>query len=341
MKKLLVFLLAFCLIISPIANDTQVKANGNLKSIVVNGTTFIETFSDDFDGTALDSTKWKLAPEWQRQNNYCRWDNDMTWLDGKGHLILSCEYDENGELLMGAVRTRDLFEQRYGYFEISCKLQQVGGFWSAFWLMPRNIDMYGQDGGQDGSEIDIFEAFSVKNKEINHAVHYDGYGDRHKAKGIAVSADVYDGKFHKFSLEWDRNNYIFYIDGIETYRLTSKDIDISAIATYMKISLEAGSWTGKPNPDDTPSQIEVDYVRAYQRIDLYSFENTFYGDLDLDLGVNVDDIALLRRYLINEKNFILAREENADVNDDKSIDVKDLLILRQYVAWIINKLPHK
>ena len=91
-------------------------------------------------------------------------DNDMTWVDGKGHLILSSEYDETGELIMGAVRTRDLFEQTYGYFEIRCKLQQVPGFWSAFWLMPRNIDMYGQDGGQDGTEIDIYEAFDVSVK---------------------------------------------------------------------------------------------------------------------------------------------------------------------------------
>lgn len=321
--------------------EQHVKANGNLKSIVVNGTTYIETFCDDFNGNYLDNTKWNLGPEWYRQNNYCKWDNDMTWLDGAGHLILSSEYDENGELIMGAVRSRDLFEQTYGYFEIKCKLQQVPGFWSAFWLMPRNIDLYGQDGGQDGTEIDIYEAFDVKNKKINHAVHYDGYGERHKSTGGSVEADVYDGNFHTFSLEWKEDCYIFYIDGDETYRITDKKVDISCVPGYMKISLEAGNWTGKPEPEDLPAGIEVDYVKAYQSADRYYFENTFYGDLDLDLGVNVDDIALLRRYLINEKNFVLLREENADVNDDKEIDVIDLLILRKYVAWIINKLPYK
>ena len=76
-------------------------------------------------------------------------------------------------------------------------------------------------------------------------------------------------------------------------------------------------------------------------LDKFSFENTFYGDLDLDLGVSVDDILLLRKYLLNDKDFSLLREENADVNDDKKIDVRDLLVLRQYMAWIINKLPHK
>lgn len=342
MKKALLFILAFCLMVSSVLSaQPQVKANGSLKSIVVNGTTYIQTFNDDFNGTTLDSTKWKLAPEWYRQSNYCKWDNDMTWLDGKGHLILSTEYDENGELLCGAVRSRDLFEQTYGYFEISCKLQQVSGFWSAFWLMPRNIDLYGEDGGRDGTEIDIYEAFSVNGKEINHAVHYDGYGERHKSTGAAVYADVYDGKFHNFALEWKEDCYIFYIDGKETYRITDSKVDISEVAGYMKISLEAGSWTGKPNANDLPSGIEVDYVKAYQSVDKYSFENTFYGDLDLDLGINIDDVLLLRRYLVKEKNFALTRKENADVNDDNKIDIKDLLILRKYIAWLINKLPYK
>ena len=342
MKKLLLLILSLSLMITPIIKtNTKVEASGALKSIVVNKTTYIETFYDDFNGKALDSTKWSPGPEWYRQNNYCKWDNDMVWLDGKGHLILSTEYDENGELLCGAVRSRGLFEQAYGYFEISCKLQQVGGFWSAFWLMPINIDMYGEDGGRDGTEIDIYEAFSVSSKQINHAVHYDGYAERHKSTGGAVYADVYDGKFHNFALEWKEDCYIFYIDGKETYRITNQKVDISEIDSYMKISLEAGSWTGKPDANDPPACIEVDYVKAYQSAEKYSFQNTFYGDLDLDLGVGVDDVLLLRRYLVNEKNFALSRKENADVNDDKVIDVRDLLILRQYIAWEINKLPHK
>jgi len=342
MKKILLVLIAFSLMFSSAAiKQPEVSANGYLKSIVVNGTTYIETFSDDFDGEYLDSTKWKFAPEWQRQNNYCRWDNDMTWLDGNGHLILSSEYDENGELIMGAVRTRDLFEQTYGYFEIRCKLQQVPGFWSAFWLMPRNIDMYGQDGGQDGTEIDIYEAFDVLKKKINFAVHYDGYGERHKSTGTSVDADVYDGKFHTFSLEWKDDCYIYYIDGTERYRITNDKVDISYIPGYMKISLEAGSWTGKPHPDTLPAGIEVDYVKAYQSVEKYPLENTFYGDVDLDMGVTLDDILYLRKYLLKVKNYSLKREENADVNEDKVVDIIDLLILRQYMAWVIDELPHK
>jgi len=201
--------------------------------------------------------------------------------------------------------------------------------------------MYGQDGGQDGTEIDIYEAFDVLKKKINFAVHYDGYSERHKSTGTSVDADVYDGKFHTFSLEWKDDCYIYYIDGTERYRITNDKVDISYVPGYMKISLEAGSWTGKPHPDTLPAGIEVDYVKAYQSVEKYPLENTFYGDVDLDMGVTLDDILYLRKYLLKVKNYSLKREENADVNEDKVVDIIDLLILRQYMAWVIDELPHK
>ncbi|MGN0173560.1 MAG: family 16 glycosylhydrolase [Acutalibacteraceae bacterium] len=252
------------------------------KTREINGRKYIRTFYDDFEGTELDTTKWSYCPEWDRQDGGCQWSDSMTSLDGNGNLKLTCAMgvDSNGDTkpLCGAIRSRGLFEQKYGYFEIRTKLQSTTGFWSAFWLMPDNILGEGITGGIDGSEIDIFEAYSctVDKKAVNHAVHFDGYSANHRSQGSSVDSLVYDGEYHTFALEWDETSYVFYIDGSETYRIIGGEtldskgdpIDISQVETYLKITLEAGSWAGSIDETQLPDSILVDYVRVYQRADL-------------------------------------------------------------------------
>lgn len=340
MKRIVLLFLTMVLVFSTLA-VSPVSAKDDMVTIEINGQTYIRTFYDDFDGYELDDTKWSRSPETYRQGNYCKWSKQMSYLDGNGHLILGCQYDTNGDLLCGAIRSRNKFEQCYGYFEASVKLQQADGFWSAFWLMPKNIDLYGEDGGGDGSEIDVFEAFGYKKKGINHAIHYDGYDEsRHKSIGKSITADVYDGNYHKFSLLWDKNKYVFYIDDKETYRITSAQVDISYVSTYLKFSLESSlKWTGKPADEDLPSGISVDYVSVYQQSDIYLDKNIVYGDLNRDLRVSSYDLLLFKKYLLNENVDI--KEENADLNGDLEIDMKDYLIFKKYTAQLITELPYK
>ena len=236
----------------------------------INGNKFIMTFCDDFNGNEIDNNKWEVCNNYKRQNQSCTWMNSMTRLDGNGNLVLTFDTDVYGNYICGAVRSRNKFDQTYGYFEIKAKLQEIDGFWSAFWLMPYSIDS-GIDGGADGTEIDIFEAFNKSDKKINHAIHFDGYGDRHKSSGKSVTANVYDGNYHTFGLEWTKNDYTFYIDGTQTHKINEEtlvngsNVLISTVKTYLKISLETGSWTiNKLNPDLLPSSLIVDYVKVYK-----------------------------------------------------------------------------
>lgn len=232
----------------------------------INNQTYTRTFTDDFNGTQLDLTKWERCPEWTRVENNV-WRNDMSNLDGEGHLVLSVEKLDDTRYKSGAVRTRGKFYQKQGYFEIRCKLQRSTGYWGAFWLMPDIIDT-GVPGGSDGTEIDIFESAYLKESKICHAVHYDygNAGNEHgKAARIVDVPDIYDGNHHTFSMDWNDEAYIFYIDGVETARISSADVDISKIETYLKISVEVGSWAGKVVDSELPDEITVDYVNVYQR----------------------------------------------------------------------------
>jgi len=53
---------------------------------------------------------------------------------------------------MGALRTKGIFEQLYGRFEIRCQLPTQPGWWVAFWMMQGNVSSVG-NGAVDGGEI--------------------------------------------------------------------------------------------------------------------------------------------------------------------------------------------
>ncbi len=232
----------------------------------IDGVKYKLTFYDDFDGDKLDTTKWELCPEWQRQNVGGYWNNKMTELDGKGHLVLSADINKDGTPISGAVRTKGIFEQAKGYFEIKCTVQSAPGFWSAFWLMCPEQKNIG-NGACDGAEIDIFEAHNVNTKGINHAIHWDGYGEHHRSISTSVTSEVcYDGGYHTYALLWTDTAYIFYIDGVESYRISEGDDNYpgcNQFPTYLKISLEFGTWAGKYDIATLPDGISVDYVKVY------------------------------------------------------------------------------
>lgn len=219
------------------------------------------TFVDNFDGSELDDKKWAHAPEWDRQGGAIQWSDEEAFLNGDGELVIQMS-ERDGKYYSGAVRTKDLFEQAYGYYEIRAKIPREEGTWSAFWLMSDSVHEIGND-GRDGTEIDIVESPYYWDDYIGHALHWDGYGEHHQvASSMAHVPGIYEG-FHTFALEWNKDEYIFYIDGKETWRTSAGGV--SQVPAYMKISAEAASWAGDITKANLPAQMIVDYVRVYEQ----------------------------------------------------------------------------
>ncbi len=236
------------------------------EEIKVEGDTFQLTLYDDFDGTELNSKIWAPCPEQRRQDAGGWWKDSMVRLDGKGNLVLTADVID-AVPISGAIRSKGKFKQAKGYFEIRCKLQSAKGFWGAFWLMCRGAKSVG-NGAADGAEIDIFESNDI-NGQINHAIHWGGYGASHKQIACSVHApNCYDGNFHTFSLLWTEKEYVFYIDKKETYRISEGDASYPGAntkPTYLKISTEFGSWAGAYNANELPDCLVVDYVKVYKK----------------------------------------------------------------------------
>lgn len=231
-------------------------------TMTIDGRSYQLTFEDDFSGRELDLTKWERCPEWNRQDLNNKWDDDMSYLDGMGNLIIGMHYDRSeGKYLSGAVRSKGKFEQTYGYYEIRCTVNTIPGYWTAFWLMGDSVNSE-EKGGVDGTEIDIYESAYYEQGLIQHTLNWDGYGSAHKSEGFKAKADVYDGEYHTFSLLWTEDEYVYYIDGVETWRTdAAAAYGVCEVPLYLKISSEMGTWAGGV-PAESDS-IKVDYVRVY------------------------------------------------------------------------------
>ena len=143
------------------------------------------------------------------------------------------------------------------------KLREQPGHWSAFWLFNDCEGNLG-DGARNGAEIDIFEKPWLDGR-VNHAIHWDGYGEEHKSEGTQSDTPGIMEGYHTYALWWAPDVYIFYIDGKEVWRTTAGGICQEPL--YIKLSDEIGDWAGKIADAKLPDAFLVDYVRVYDLVD--------------------------------------------------------------------------
>lgn len=247
-------------------------------------TRFVLTFEDDFDGDALDRNVWTghYSPfggtSVVRKGGY--WNADLARVED-GNLILPLIYQRSGMdggrpgwysvgLDTDGERDSGGFRQAYGYFEVRCILPDCGRGWAAFWLSTDGVTRVG-DEGMDGTEIDIFESpyYNASSKgSVTSNLHFDGYGKEHQglgAKRFPVEGDPYS-EFNTYALEWNENEYIFYINGEETLRTDFGGV--SRVPEFLLLSTEMPGKKGMyfyRNLDRSKEyDFIVDYVRVFQ-----------------------------------------------------------------------------
>lgn len=290
-------LVALLMILSPaLPNQIGLPAPASGQKLDLDSR-FVLIWSDEFNGDSLDRTKWQ--PEWwvtERKGGY--WHEDMISVSD-GSLTITTAYfkeplknkhldiwqgimdfDEYKEgWYTACITTQGIKEFKYGYYEISCILPKSTGMWSAFWMM--NDSVINEDGsGKDGTEVDIFESMFYKDEIwgygdcVQTGIIYDGYGEAKQSAelGKYYANNPYE-EYNTYGVEWNENEYIFYINGIETCRTSAGGV--SQNPEWLLVSCEiAGKngiadadrhGTGKMNmnPGDTAEFI-VDYVRVYQ-----------------------------------------------------------------------------
>lgn len=266
---------------------------------------FTLVWSDEFDGDKLDKSKWTYS-WWVTERKGGFWHEDMVAVRD-GNLVISAQhfdeplenryYDKWHETInfidykpgwyTGIVTTNGKYEQCYGYYEVRCILPAATGLWSAFWMM--NEGVYNVDGsGEDGTEVDVFESFCYKDRWWGHdaistGIHYDGYGEdsaSHAVGKFFIDNNPYE-EYNTYGVEWNADEYIFYINGVETGRTGAGGV--SDNPEYLLLSVEIAGKNGVADADrhgvgnikltpekNWPAEFIVDYVRCYQYNSLLS-----------------------------------------------------------------------
>jgi len=225
------------------------------------GKTWKLTWSDEFDGTKIDESKWEIMGDWKRRDGF--WVKEDSYLDGKGNLVLRTKKDED-RYTSGAVRTKGKFEHAFGYWVCRCKFPTQEGHWPAFWLHTDSVGKVGNE-GRDGTEIDIMEK-PWRTDKITQNLHWDGYGKAHKSAGSGqITIPGVSEGFHTFGLYWTPEQYVFYVDGKDTWRTSAGGV--SQVPEYAKLTEEIGEWGGDITKAKLPDYFTIDYVRVYETVE--------------------------------------------------------------------------
>ncbi len=208
------------------------------------------------------------------------WNREQVGFTDDGCLTITAGYRENGPGGPGyysyGMETNPNknysgnhkgYEQLYGYFEIKCILPKGPGLNPAFWLLTDGMWADDTDGGISGAEVDVLETNTDYNTgsadfgSVIHTIHVDSYEEAHRSElqGRFYADDPYN-KFNTYGVEWNENEYIFYINGVETSRTSFGGV--CRVPLYLIISLGVDEKIA----DNTflPSSFIVDYVRCYQ-----------------------------------------------------------------------------
>ena len=213
----------------------QYHVDGHADSLLPEGRNWKLVWSDEFDGTELDTSKWDYRLNMMGKRHPA-WDVEGVKLDGQSHAVFTI-YEKDGKILSSQLQTghnyfdapaegdrndggqhwqlgafkKAKYLKRYGYFECRCRLQKKPGWWSAFWIQSPTIGCC-PDAGIAGVEIDVMESFKPGNV-IHHSSHDGGYGPDHHQIDAGKGGDMDVNKWHTFGVLWTSEGYSYYMDG--------------------------------------------------------------------------------------------------------------------------------
>jgi beta-glucanase (GH16 family) len=164
----------------------------------------------------------------------------------------------------------------YGVFAARIKYPAAAGKHGAFWMMPAKIGRTG-DPAQDGAEIDVNESFGDDAWGMQSNVYWntlDANGNpvQNRANYTMSTKDrdaiLGTGKpstgYHVYSVEWTPTQYVFRVDGVETFRTSQ---GVSHAPERIILSLLASDWELRWLDPTTVAKdhMDVDWVRVWQQ----------------------------------------------------------------------------
>ena len=247
---------------------------------------FRQVFNEDFNGTTVDRSRWKTSLPWGPDliingetqyfvdtfgtNNVVTYDPFV--FTGETMLITGIQTPENlrqaannQPYLSGVLTTADHFELTYGYIEMRAKLASGSGMFSTFYLF--NQDFY-----KNKPEIDIMERDGARVDTAFQTYHYfdsnqnrRSTGERHSSPTMESSSGInLSDDFHTYSVLWEPQRVIWFIDGAEVRRIEGVRVSDEPMNIITQLVI-GNEWISGVDPSSLPAAVEIDYIRAWQR----------------------------------------------------------------------------
>jgi beta-glucanase (GH16 family) len=228
------------------------------------GTGWNLVFSDDFNGSSIDHSKWTTYLPWGgpegngrfHNNNYLSYIMDDDVVVSNGSLKLLTEHRDvvgpgTGTVYHyteGLIQTAGKFSFTYGYAEIRAQLP-VGmgpGMWPAFWML----------GNGWPPEMDIGEWWTGNNR-----THQGLYGMDSQWHDYNTFTAL-PGGFHTYGMLWSGGHQEYYIDG--QLRWTASGSYVPSQSMYLILNSGISASPGPNGSTVFPNAFEVSYVHVYQ-----------------------------------------------------------------------------
>ena len=236
-------------------------------------------WTDTFNGTSLDTSKWSYQVG-TGCPNLCGWGNnelqyyrpENVTVSG-GRLRITAKQENYGGMpyTSGRIRTAGLADWAYGRFEVRAKLPKGQGLWPAIWMLPTDW-VYG--GWAASGEIDIMELVGHEPNRVHGTLHYGEPYPNNTSSGAsyALPSGDFSDAFHTFAIEWEPTEIRWYVDDLH---YATQNSWWSSGGPYpapfdrpfhllLNVAV-GGNWPGNPNGSTQfPQVMEVDWVRVYQ-----------------------------------------------------------------------------
>jgi beta-glucanase (GH16 family) len=233
-------------------------------------------WSDDFNGTAgtaPDPAKWTydLGGGGWGNGEFQTYTNrpENVSLDGDGKLVITAIRNAGPTYTSARIKTKGLFEQKYGRFEARIKTPTGPGIWPAFWMLGGNID---QVSWPQCGEIDIMEQKGQQSFVTYGSVHGPGYsGGNAITKPYGLTTGRFDADYYIYAVEWGENYIDFFVNDFLYKRVTPSDVTGQWVYNqpfFMILNIAVGgNFVGFPT-DGTPfpQSMYIDYVKVYKQI---------------------------------------------------------------------------
>jgi len=221
-------------------------------------------WSDEFNGTGVDGSKWNVDVGNPGVNNEREYYQASNATVSGGNLVITAKNQSVGgqPFTSAKLETAGKFSTTYGRIEARIKLPAFQGSWPAFWMLGTNI---GSVGWPTCGEIDIMEQVNTNNTILG-TMHWNG-GSGHVQYGSSTTATATD--YHVYAVEWDTNSIKWFVDNTlyVTGNIQNNINNTGAFHNPFYIILNlavGGDLPGQTvNTGALPSSMLVDYVRVY------------------------------------------------------------------------------